>query len=96
MKRSRRGAKRAEYEAELATPDFPIPMAYLWSAYHRLRRRKGGNGFGVSPLEWPDIDAFNRLSRISLLPWEVAMLERLDDIYLKAVADSMKTESGRG
>jgi hypothetical protein len=36
------------------------------------------------------------MSALNLLPWEVAMLERLDDIYLKAIADSMKTEGGRG
>ena len=68
-----------------------MPLLYLWTAYHRLRRRKGGNGFGVSPLEWTDIDAFNRLSALNLLSWEVAMLERLDDVFLKAAADGQKT-----
>jgi hypothetical protein len=76
----------------LWTPDFPIPLAYLWQAYHRIRRRKGGNGFGVMPLEWSDIDAFNRLTGMALAPWEVGMIERLDDVFLKAMADNAKKD----
>jgi len=90
LKRSRSAKKRAEYEADLETPPFPIPLAYLWAAYQRLRRRKGGSGFGISPLEWPDIDAFSRLSGLRLLPWEVAMLEKLDDAYIRNAADALK------
>jgi hypothetical protein len=92
LNRSKIPSKRAEYEAELWAPDFPIPLAYIWVAYHRVRKRKGGNGFGVVPIEWTDIDAFNRLSGLDLAPWEVAMLERLDDVFLKAMVEAMKTD----
>lgn len=92
MKRTRRSAKRREYEAELEQPDFPLALLYLWIAYNRIRRRKGGNGFGVMPLEWPDIDSFNRLTGTALAPWEVGMIERLDDAYLKAMADAAKKD----
>jgi hypothetical protein len=60
---------------------------YLWNAYQRIRRRTGGNGFGVSPIEWRDIDAFSRLSGMAFAPWEVVMLERLDDAFIKAMAN---------
>jgi hypothetical protein len=92
LSRSRSAKKRGQYEAELWAPDFPIPLAYLWLAYHRIRRRKGGNGFGAVPIEWSDIDAFNRLSGMALVPWEVAMLERLDDAFMKAMAEAQKTD----
>jgi hypothetical protein len=72
----------AEYQAELSCPPLPIALDYLWRIYHRLRRRKGGNGFGSSPIEWPDIDAFLRQARIRLDPWEIGVLEDLDDLYL--------------
>jgi hypothetical protein len=88
VKRTRNAKRRAGYEAELEAPDFPIPLMYLWQAYHRIRRRKGGNGFGVMPLEWPDIDGFNRLTGMAFAPWEVGMIERLDDAFLKAMADN--------
>lgn len=56
-----------------------------------MRRRKGGSGFGVSPIEWPDIDAFVRQSGVRFAPWEVEIIEALDDLYL-AQAAKEKTE----
>ena len=92
MKRSRNSKKRAEYEAELETPDFPLPLMYLWQAFFRIRRRIGSAGFGPSPIGLADIDAFNRLSGLALAPWEVAMIERLDDLWLKAQQDAAAAE----
>lgn len=66
-----------------------MALAYLWQAYHRLRRRKGG-GMGPGPIEWPDIDAFLRLSGVSLVPWEIEVIEELDDLFLTAVAAAQK------
>jgi hypothetical protein len=80
----RRGdqARVAEMEAELALPAFPKGLEYVWRIFWRLRRRKGSNGFSVSPIEWPDIDAFVRNAHMTLLPWEIEILEDLDDTYL--------------
>jgi hypothetical protein len=47
-----------------------------------LRRRKAASGFGIPALEWPDIDAFLRNSGISLSPWELEIVEALDDVFL--------------
>jgi hypothetical protein len=60
----------------------PMALDYLWRIFKRIRRRKGGNGFSASPLEWPDLDAFLRLSRLELAPWEIEILEDLDDLFL--------------
>lgn len=59
----------------------PVALAYLWRLFWRLRNRKGGNGFEISPIEWPDIDAFVRQSRQRLDPWEIELIERLDDAF---------------
>jgi hypothetical protein len=72
----------AQLEEELAAPPLPRALTYLWLAYWRLRRRKGGSGFGPSPIEWPDIDAFVRYSGMRLRPWELEVIEMLDDLYL--------------
>lgn len=66
-----------------------MALAYLWLAYRRLRRRKGG-GMGPGPIEWPDIDAFLRLSGLSLVPWEIEVIEDLDDAFMGAVAAAQK------
>lgn len=72
----------AELEAELAGDVMPVELRYLFRSYWRIRRRKGGNGFGPSPIEWPDIDAFLRHSRVALAPWEVEIIEELDDAFM--------------
>jgi hypothetical protein len=81
--RARRPEKRAEYEAELSMPRLPGAVLHVWRSYQRLRKRKGSSGFsGRSPLEWPDIDAFLRITRVSLTPWEIELIEDLDDLFL--------------
>lgn len=59
-----------------------MALEYLWRIFKRLRRRKGSNGFGLSPIEWPDIDAFLRHTKLDLTPWEIEVIEELDDLIL--------------
>lgn len=82
----------AEHQAELACPDLPVALVYLWNAFCRLSARRGSNGFSVNPIGWPDIDAFTRHSKINLAPWEIRILEDLDDLY-RAMAAKPKDES---
>lgn len=82
LQRARNDDRRAELEDQLAVPAFPLELLYLWLAYGRIRRRKAGNGFGASPVEWPDIDAFVRLSGRHLAPWEIEVIEDIDDLFL--------------
>lgn len=70
----------ADLEAELRMPPFPRPLGYLWRAYLRLRRRTPAGFNGPQPVEWPAIEAFARL--FDFAPWEIELLEALDDIYL--------------
>lgn len=77
-----RSKEIAELEVELAGDPVPAELRYLLGGYWRIRRRKGGNGFGPSPIEWPDIDAFLRHSRVNLAPWEVEIIEELDDCFM--------------
>jgi len=67
-------------------PELPPAVAYLWRTFMRIRRRRGGNGFSASPIEWSDIDAFMRLSGVRLAPWEVEVIEDLDDAWLAQLA----------
>jgi hypothetical protein len=89
LARTRRPEKRAQYEAELACPPLPMALAYLWKAYKRMRRRKDHSDMGsVKPVGWPDIDAFVRNSRLDLQPWEIEIIEDLDDLYLAAQSEA--------
>ncbi len=73
----------AELERDLALPPFPRALAYVWQAYLRLRRRTAGGFSGPQPIGWQEIDAFVRRSGIRLAPWEIELIETLDDIYLR-------------
>ncbi|MES2030840.1 MAG: hypothetical protein V4477_16795 [Pseudomonadota bacterium] len=91
LARAKNDERRAELEAELYGPQLPPALAYLWMAFIRLRRRKGSNGFAVSPIEWPDFDAFIRLSGVRLAPWEIAAIEDIDDAF---IAEQSKPAGG--
>lgn len=82
VRRTRHPERLAEYEAELFVPPMPKSLVHVWIAFRRIRKRKGSNGFAASPIEWPDIDAFVRNSRTHLTPWEIELIEDLDDLFL--------------
>jgi hypothetical protein len=82
--RTKSEERRAEIEAELFGVTMPEALGYLWVAFVRLRRRKGSNGFALSPIEWTDIAAFIQLSGVALAPWEISVIEDLDDIFIES------------
>lgn len=79
--RTRDPAKRAEREADLACPPFPDALGHVWAAFCRLSARRGSNGFSINPISWPDIDAYVRHSKMPLAPWEIRIIEELDDLF---------------
>jgi hypothetical protein len=82
IKRTRDPARRAEREAELECPPFPMAARHLFNIFNKIRRRKGSNGFSLSPIEGPDIESFQRRHFVSLAPWEQEIIEMLDDLFL--------------
>lgn len=83
-------------EAQLAVPPPPVEMLYLFNLYARLRRRLNGTGFGPSRLTYEALDAFCRFSQIRLAPWEVEVLEELDDKFLGVQATARAAEATKG
>lgn len=63
-------------------PAFPKEVAYLWTIYHRLRRRISAGFAGPNPVGWQDLDAFVRQTGFPLAPWEVEIVEAIDDAFL--------------
>lgn len=70
----------------------PVELSYLWLAFQRLRRRKGSNGYSPLPIEWPDIDAFLRHNNKRLAPWELEIVEMLDDLFLAEHANRSNSD----
>lgn len=82
--RTRDPQRRAEIDVELRLPPFPEELRYLWQAYLRLRNRMAPGFGGAVPIGWTDIDAFTRNSRMVLAPWEVEVLESVDDAFMSS------------
>jgi hypothetical protein len=72
-------------------PPFPKVLAYVWRAYFRMRRRMAGGFAGPNPIGWQDIDAFVRQSGLRLAPWELNLIEAIDDLYLEALSGTKRS-----
>lgn len=82
LDRARTDERRVELEAELAVLPLPRELDYLWRAFWRLAGRRQSTGFGPARISWMEIDAFVRLSGVRFTPWEIELIEELDDLYL--------------
>lgn len=71
----------------------PEGGAPIWRLYHRLRRRKGSNGFSANPIEWKDIAAFSDVTGIRLLDWEVGVIEDIDDAFMEQQAKAARADA---
>ena len=72
-----------ELTAKLAIPPFPVELHFIWKAHGRIRRRLASGMDGPQPIPHEAIVAFQAASEMPLKPWEVAILEALDDLYLR-------------
>ena len=51
-------------------------------AFCRLHARRR-SGFSAEPIAWSDLDAFIRLTGVRLAPFEIQLIEMLDDLFRK-------------
>ena len=63
--------------------------------YYELHAARGSNGFGANPISYSELEAYSRLMRRGLGPWEVKMLRRIDSIFLAASGKAQKIQSSR-
>lgn len=83
-----RGDKLAQ--AELDGPALPEALTYLWELYFEIAAARGGNGFGMNPVGWHDLDAWQRVTGTRLTPFERGTLLEIDRLYLVDAAEEMK------
>jgi hypothetical protein len=66
-------------------------MLVQWFDAIDQSRGYGGLGF-PEPLRYSEIEAWARLHRIRLTPWNVRMLKLIDSFYLKEQAEKLTPE----
>lgn len=67
--------------AELDEPELPGCVAHLWHLFLELDSQRGG-GFGPAPIGYPQLAAWQRVSGVSLTPWEAGALLAMDNAAL--------------
>jgi hypothetical protein len=72
---------------ELIGPPFPDRFASLWDAFLDLSAGRGYNGMGPNPISWPDILAWDTLTRTGLQEWEVRAIKALDAVWLRVMRE---------
>lgn len=73
----------------LDAPPVPRAARAVWEAFVQLASSRA-SGMGLSPISLADIEAWCRLSGITLTPWELDTLLALDAAALTEAAKRMK------
>lgn len=72
---------------QLDGPEIPPQLAHVYGWFVEISQGRTGNGFGPNPLTWEGIDAWQRLTETVVRPWEVALIKRLDGVYLASLKE---------
>ena len=71
----------------------PIGADHLLEWFWRLSARRSAGGFAPSPISFEAINAWSRLSGEAPEPWEVGVIELLDNAFLMAIGEAQKSQS---
>lgn len=72
------GAKAKEAE-------LPDAFAHIWDWFYELASRRTTGMSGFNPISHMEVEAWARLRRIDVAPWEVRLLLQLDAVMLEVL-----------
>lgn len=76
--------------SKVGPPEAGLP---LWNAFQRLNATRSYHMAGANPITFAEIEAFTRLMRLPLEPWQVVILLEMDTAWL-AGAQRAKVPEG--
>jgi hypothetical protein len=79
-----KGLDPEEFLAEKIGAELPVDLEWIFSTFLDLSSSRGSNGYTANRLTYSEIGAWCDLAGISLDPWEVDVLRKLDTVYMKA------------
>lgn len=88
LKRARTEERRRALAAELAGPPFPQPLRYLWLMWVEVADGLESGGWGVPVVTWQSLDAWSRLTGVTIAPCEALALVRIGAIRAAVVSTS--------
>jgi hypothetical protein len=78
---ARQTGKKPKQLAEI--PEMPSELGYIWVWFLELDAGRGGNGFGLNPLSYTEIQAWAYLKRVVLAAWEVEVIKLIDSARIR-------------
>lgn len=76
-------------------PELPPGCGSLWGDFMSLHTTRGSNGFGPARISFSDIDAYQRIRRVTLEPWEIDAIRRADAAYIAHHAETHRPKGGK-
>jgi hypothetical protein len=76
-------------------PECPSQVEHVWLWFWEITRRRAPAFDGAAPLTHTEVEAWSRLTRTVIRPWEVKMLFRIDDGYLEQRAKEIEGQRDR-
>jgi len=67
---------------ENPTP-FPSLLMYIWSAFIDLNSARTAGFSGPNPITYTEIKAWKELTDTPLKPWDIQVLKRLDQVFIR-------------
>ncbi|MGE0524378.1 MAG: hypothetical protein AB7O60_15260 [Variibacter sp.] len=67
-------------------PFVPPAGHRVWGIFLALNSARGSSGFGPLPIGLQDMEAYQRLARTPIRPFEIDIIQALDRAYLEAAA----------
>lgn len=81
--------KKAKAESLVAEgPPFPDQLQYLWARFLQISTGLASGGMGFPKITWEGLDAWCRLMKVSLEPWEAETLLNLSVLQANIHAEN--------
>lgn len=62
---------------------FPNLILHIWSVFCVLNSARTAGFSGPNPITYTEIQAWKELTETPLTPWELQVIKRLDQVYLR-------------
>lgn len=77
-------------ETDPDAPEMPTAGLRVWGIFLGLCTSRTSSGFGVNPISHGEIEAYSRVRREPIRPFELDIIRALDAAYLEVMAEMAK------
>ena len=71
-------------------PEMPMAGQRVWGIFLALASNRSSNGFGASPISFSEVEAWSRMHREPVRPFELDIIRALDATHLELMAAMAK------